>query len=695
MDCNTPIAIENPFLQAATDYARQGYRVFPVNAGKIPMVKGWPSLATTDPDQIREWWSKWPSANIGIATGQGSGVLVLDIDTKGDGNGFTELEAFTGTPVENIEAPRYATPSGGQQIWFRYPEGDDVGIATKAHISGLNIDTRANGGLCLCPPSKTAHGEYEWIVELEDFEELPECPADLLELLREPGRPKGSKPGQSLSVSADAEGHTLETHPGAGSGLRNGLLVVLVGKWLADHPGADWDDLEPLVLAWNERCNPPKSEALATRPAYHLWAKDQNAPRLKLGNLPKASQEAKAPPMMKIQQPAEGLKLMIRQASTVTPQAVEWLWAFHIQLKALNIVAGPEGKGKSLLVADCTARVTTGRSWPDGTACPTGRVLYCSAEEDASATVVPRLMAAGANLELVDIVDGLGQAGDKPEDALHIDLAKHLPQVYEQLKERGDYRLCVWDTFQSVSLQTEHKSNTHQKQVAQPLAKIASELGLAMLCVEHHSRSGLQRGNPDNAILGAGLVRTARAIWHVVEDPDDDTARLFLPGKLNNANRDSADLSWRFGFREVMVPMGDSEVPVPAIDWTEPSGKTLNEVRDSAIGESKSPGRPKEEFQNAVAWLRDNLTEPTPAAEIKEGLKLEGVSKGTEQRAREHLLIKTIKPKAGPEAAAEISKQTGNPIEDLPEFDGRNWWWFPPPKLVLNIPANNSPQVSL
>ncbi|MEO2035579.1 MAG: bifunctional DNA primase/polymerase [Planctomycetaceae bacterium] len=677
-------ASENKKLQAATQYAAQGLRVIPCNDQKRPMVTGWTKGANADQEQIERWWRMWPSANIGIVTGEVTGLLVLDIDIKTGGNGFAELEAFLGYPVEDIQAPRYSTTSGGQQIWFKYPAGDDVDIRTKAHIRGLSIDTRANGGYCLGAPSETPDGSYVWIVEPDEFDELPVCPAELLDLLREPGQQKtgNGNAGQSLSAVADAEGHTLETHPGAGEGLRNGLLVVLVGKWLAEHPRADWEELEPLVVAWNARCKPPKPAELALKPAHHIWRKEQDAPKLKLDHLPKPS--AKTVTTVPIQQQPKGKILLVRQASTVKPQPVDWLWKLHLQLKALNLIAGPEGKGKSLLAADCASRVSTGLSWPDGTYPPRGRVLYCSAEEDASATVVPRLMAAGADLDSIDIVDGLGEAGDDPDDALAIDLKEHLPHVYERLKSRGDYRLCVWDTFQSVSLQTEHKSNTNQKQVAQPLARIAAELNLTMLCVEHHARSGFQRGNADNAILGAGLVRTARAIWHVVEDPDDDRMRLFLPGKLNNANRDAEDLSWRFRFREVMVPMEGREVPVPAIDWIESSGKTLNEVRDAAIGEGCGPGRPNDEFERAVKWLRDNLTEPTPAAVIKEGLKLENISKGTEGRAREHLFITSIKPKAGTEA--QISEQTGIPVDDLPEFDGKIWWWFPPPKLVIEMP---------
>ena len=680
---------DNAKLAAAVEYGKRGLRVLPCNGAKRPLIKGWPEKATTEERQLAAWWEKWPSANIGIATGENSGLLVLDIDVKGDGNGFEELEACLEQPVEDIAAPRYRTPSGGQQLWFRYPKGNDKGIRTKAHIGGLNTDTRANGGFCLAPPSHTETGSYSWIVELEEFDSLPECPADLLELLREPGRPKNSSKSGSQSAIADAEGHSLETHPGAVSGLRNGLLVRLAGKWLVDHPGAEWEKLEPLVLQWNERCRPPKPAEQVLGPSKHLWTKHQRTPKLKLDNLARASQR---PAEASSKKKTGKTQLMVRPASAVKPERVEWLWPLHLQLKALNILAGPEGKGKSLMAADFAARVSTGSSWPDGSPGIPGRVLYCSAEEDSASTVVPRLMAAEADLDRIDIVDGLGEPGDDPEEALAIDLGEHLPQVYEQLKQRGDYGLCVWDTFQSVSLQTEHKSNTHQKSIAQPLGRIAAELGHAQLAVEHHARSGLQRGNPDNAILGAGLVRTARAIWHVVEDPDSEGLRLFLPGKLNNANRDAKDLSWQFGFREVPVEIEGRQETIPVIDWLSASGRTLNEVRDEAIGDGKTAGRPGDEYELARDFIRNRLTAPKTSAELKE---LERFSFRTLQRSAADLGVKKDKPAAGAEQS--VSEQIGIPVSELREFNGKAWWWFPPPKLSpLEIPLDGNPsEVSL
>ena len=170
---------------------------------------------------------------------------------------------------------------------------------------------------------------------------------------------------------------------------------------------------------------------------------------------------------------------------------------------------------------------------------------------------------------------------------------------------------------------------------------------------------------------------------------------MFLPGKLNNADRDAEDLTWRFRFREVIVPIEDSEIPIPTIDWMEPSGKTLNEVRDAVIGEGKAAGRPGDEYELARDFIRNRLTTPKTSAELKELIELEPFSFRTLQRAATHLGVKKDKPAAGAEQS--VSEQTGIPVSELPEFNGKTWCWFPPPKLSpLEIPLDGNPsEVSL
>src|SRR5436189_1424247 len=70
--------------EAALTLAREcGFAVFPLRAGsKVPLMNGGFYNATTDLDQVGRWWRKWPHANIGIATGPVSGLLVVDLDPK-------------------------------------------------------------------------------------------------------------------------------------------------------------------------------------------------------------------------------------------------------------------------------------------------------------------------------------------------------------------------------------------------------------------------------------------------------------------------------------------------------------------------------------------------------------------------------------------------------------------------------------
>ena len=73
--------VDNPLLSAALDLAAKGIPVFPCNAlNKRPHTVNGLNAATTDAEQIRRWWHKWPSAMIGVPTGAKSGAWVLDVD---------------------------------------------------------------------------------------------------------------------------------------------------------------------------------------------------------------------------------------------------------------------------------------------------------------------------------------------------------------------------------------------------------------------------------------------------------------------------------------------------------------------------------------------------------------------------------------------------------------------------------------
>src|SRR5215211_444197 len=115
-------------LKKALTHAKLGYRVHPVR-GKRPLLKSWPERATTDRDQIKTWWSKWPTANVGIATG--GGLAVLDVDPRNGGD--ESLDAFEREHGELPETRTVRTGGGGWHYYF----SEGVGLRSGELAPGL------------------------------------------------------------------------------------------------------------------------------------------------------------------------------------------------------------------------------------------------------------------------------------------------------------------------------------------------------------------------------------------------------------------------------------------------------------------------------------------------------------------------------------------------------------------------------
>ena len=112
--------------------------------GKCPRGK-WKDESTTDPDTIRGWWKRWPTANIGIDCGK-SGLLILDADTYKDS--YTGDGLLTRADEETVTT---LTGGGGTHLWYKRPDGKDWGNAKKGLPGG--IDIRGDGGYIVAPPS--------------------------------------------------------------------------------------------------------------------------------------------------------------------------------------------------------------------------------------------------------------------------------------------------------------------------------------------------------------------------------------------------------------------------------------------------------------------------------------------------------------------------------------------------------------
>jgi len=184
----------SPRLAAALGYAARGWPVFPVHSvnadgtctcsdlncgspGKHPHTAHGFNDATTDLKKIKRWWQRWPEANVGIATGEESGVVVLDIDPDHGGvESLARLEAEHGALPDG---PRVKSGGGGTHYYFGHP-GER--LRNSAGKVGPGLDIRGDGGYIIAPPSRhVSGGHYEWQMPL-DGQLLPEMPQWMLAL---------------------------------------------------------------------------------------------------------------------------------------------------------------------------------------------------------------------------------------------------------------------------------------------------------------------------------------------------------------------------------------------------------------------------------------------------------------------------------------------------------------------------------
>ncbi len=143
------------FLQAALDYARHGFSIIPCRPDKkpyLPWIEYQKRRATTD--EIRGWWGKWPFAMIGIVTGEISGILIIDCDTR---EGYEAIQRLL---PDALLIPVGRTPRGGWHLYFLFPK--DCKLTVGAGIMP-GVDFRGEGGYIIAPPSINGEGKgYTW-----------------------------------------------------------------------------------------------------------------------------------------------------------------------------------------------------------------------------------------------------------------------------------------------------------------------------------------------------------------------------------------------------------------------------------------------------------------------------------------------------------------------------------------------------
>ena len=241
-------------------------------------------------------------------------------------------------------------------------------------------------------------------------------------------------------------------------------------------------------------------------------------------------------------------ELITRCLRDVEPESVSWLWEKRLALGKLNVVHGDPGTGKTWLILDTIAHVTTGKPFCDGAPCEVGQALFVTAEDGIADTIRPRLDLLVADVSRVYCLDLVRVNGRE----VALDLDRNMSALDLWLQSHRDVSVVALDPLAAFLGKINSHQNNEVRAVLGRLAALAEKRGVAILAIDHLAKApgkALHRG-----IGSIAFTAAPRAVWQVAADPDDPGRRLFLPVKMNLAQVDGlafrltdAGLVWEQG----------------------------------------------------------------------------------------------------------------------------------------------------
>jgi AAA domain len=311
------------------------------------------------------------------------------------------------------------------------------------------------------------------------------------------------------------------------------------------------------------------------------------------------------------------------RAADIAPSSVSWLWEPYLAYGKLAAIDGEPEAGKSFVTIDIAARLSRGAPPPGGTApMKPGVALFLNAEDNARDTILPRLAAAGADLERVRILAapglGLPRMPQFPAD---------LPALGRAIREHGA-EFVVIDPMMAFLPPAVNANNDQSIRTAlTPLADLAAETHAVVVLVRHPRKAGgvsaVYRGAGSVGIMGA--VRTGLMI---AQHPDDPDLRVLAMPKTN------IGLPGRsLGFR--LRP--GAGVGQTVVEWCGPVDVT---AQDLWGGPPARAGRATRD--RAVEWLRLFLANGERVmTEVVKAAAAAGIAERTLYRAKEALGVKS------------------------------------------------------
>ncbi|MCB1611078.1 MAG: AAA family ATPase [Xanthomonadales bacterium] len=293
--------------------------------------------------------------------------------------------------------------------------------------------------------------------------------------------------------------------------------------------------------------------------------------------------------------------MQLTEGHEITPEPISWLWQNWLALGKLHVLAGAPGTGKSTIAFQLAATITVGGRWPDGSIAPMGSVVIWSAEDDPADTIMPRLLAAGADLTRIRILRATEIAGEEH----HFNASTDMDLLSQAITDVGGVRLLIADPIVAAVSGDGHK-NADVRRSLQPLVDLASQHRIAVLGISHLSKSSGDRDPVDRVTGSIAFVALPRIVMATAKREGE--RRVLVRAKSNIGPDDGG-----FEYEIRVGPLeGWPSIDASWLDW----GPAVSGTARQLLGRVDSPA---DQDPSAEKWLAEYLQNgPKPARETIE-----------------------------------------------------------------------------
>lgn len=329
---------------------------------------------------------------------------------------------------------------------------------------------------------------------------------------------------------------------------------------------------------------------------------------------------------------ATGITLV--KAATLQVEPIHWIWSGWLAAGKVHILAGVPGTGKTSVAMALGATITIGGRWPDGSLAQHGQILIWSAEDDPADTLIPRLIAAGADLERVHIISS---ALDKDGRPRAFDPATDMDSLSDHIALMDPKpALLIIDPIVSAVAGDSHK-NAEVRRSLQPLVDLAMSRKIAVLGITHFTK-GTAGSDPIDRVTGSlAFAALARIVLVAAKLPDDRGGGRVLARGKSNIGRD--DGGFRYDLQVLQVQPG---IETTHVLW---GNRMAGSARDIlAQAETIENLDDRSASNEASAWLQHQLaTGPQKANDLLQAAKRDGISTKSLRTARKKLGVQSTK----------------------------------------------------